>query len=112
MKNIIPSTKQRTQRSLFKEAVAYAKRIISDPVIKTLWQKKIKRKNGVYNEAIKKYLLIAKNKKEQSLLITAQLINQSFNNKPIKEIKESLPTNNDIYTEPLHWSKTQSRILL
>ncbi len=53
MENIIPSKKQRSQRNVFKEAVAYARSVIADPVRKAAWQKKIKRNNGVYNEAIK-----------------------------------------------------------
>ena len=88
MENIIASKKQRSQRNLFKEAVAYAKIIVSDPVRKAAWQKKIKRKNGVYNEAIKKYLLMTKNEKEGLLLKANYLINQSFQNISTEEMKK------------------------
>ena len=57
MSNIVASDEQRQCRNLFKEAVAYAKTVIADPVLKKEWQKKIRRRNGVYNKAIKAYML-------------------------------------------------------
>ena len=53
MTNIIPSQDQKKQRSLFKEAVSYAKEVIADPVRKAAWQKRLKRHKGVYNERLK-----------------------------------------------------------
>ena len=57
MSNIVASAEQCQCRNLFKEAVAYAKTVIADPVLKREWQKKIRRRNGVYNKAIKAYML-------------------------------------------------------
>ena len=38
MSRIIAPTKQRKCRDIFKEAVAYAKQVIADPVAKAAWQ--------------------------------------------------------------------------
>ena len=60
MSNIIPTKNQQKQRNLFKDAVVYAKEVIADPARKAAWQKRLKRINGVYNEAIKRYILISR----------------------------------------------------
>ena len=57
MSGIEASPDQRICRNLFKEAVAYAKTVIADPVRKKEWQKKLRRRNGVYNKAIKEFML-------------------------------------------------------
>jgi hypothetical protein len=79
MEYIIPSKEQRRRRNLFAEAVAWAKKVIADPVRKAAWQKNIKRKNGVYNQAIKKYLLMAKKEKIKNMSMADNLINRSLN---------------------------------
>ena len=43
MTRIVASKKQRGCRNLFREAVAFAKTIIADPVKKQEWQKKLQR---------------------------------------------------------------------
>src|SRR5206468_12845643 len=48
MTRIVASMEQRKCRDLFKEAVAYAKVIISDPEGKRKWQNRILMRNGVY----------------------------------------------------------------
>ena len=65
MSRIIASVQQRKCRNLFREAVAYAKMVIADPVRKAEWQRRIKRPNGVYNKAIKQYILEAKRQIEK-----------------------------------------------
>ena len=74
MSRIIASAKQRTCRNLFKKAVAYAKEVITDPVLKAAWQKRIRRSNGVYNKAVKYFMLIDKRAKERDELLTMRLI--------------------------------------
>lgn len=56
MSKIKPSKKQKAKRKLFADAVAYAKNINNDPVKKTLYKKKVKKGQTVYNYAIKEYL--------------------------------------------------------
>ncbi len=57
MTKIVASAGQRTCRDLFKKAVAYAKAVIAAAVLKKEWQKKLGRRNGVYNEAVKTFML-------------------------------------------------------
>jgi len=73
-----PTAHQLKRRKLFLEAVEYAKAIIADPVKKAAWQKKIRRPNGVYNEAIKAYLRKDKLAQEESLYLSEQLLVRSF----------------------------------
>ena len=82
MTKIIASAKQRTCRNLFREAVVYAQMVIADPVLKAAWQKKLRRSNGVYNEAIKVYMLKEKLAKERDDLLTKNLIRNSFRDHP------------------------------
>ena len=44
MTNIIATAKQKKQRNLFKEAVAYAKAVIADPTRNVAWQNRLKRR--------------------------------------------------------------------
>jgi hypothetical protein len=78
MTKIIASPKQRTCRNLFREAVLYARAVIADPVGKASWQKRLRRRNGVYNEAVKAYLLKDKLAKERDQLLTNRLIRNAF----------------------------------
>ena len=69
MSRIIASVEQRKCRKIFAEAVKYAKSVIADPVLKAEWQRKIRRPNGVYNKAIKAFML-----KENCAKIREQLL--------------------------------------
>ena len=82
MTKIIASPKQRTCRNLFREAVAYAKIVIADKEKKKEWQKRLRRRNGVYNEAVKAYMLKDKLAKERDRLLTNRLIRNAFKNHP------------------------------
>jgi len=74
MTRIIASAAQRKCRDLFAEAVAYAKEVIADPELKKAWQKKLRRRNGVYNEAVKTYMLREKRKALRDKLIAETLL--------------------------------------
>ena len=63
MSNVVASAKLRKCRTVFQEAVAYAKSVIADKGRKAQWQRKLRRHNGVYNAAIKEYMLREKCKK-------------------------------------------------
>ena len=69
MSRIIASAEQRKCRKIFAEAVKYAQSIIADPILKAEWQRKIRRRNGVYNKAIKAFML-----KENCAKIREQLL--------------------------------------
>lgn len=56
MSPIRPSELQQGKRSLFKEAVAYAKNILRDPDQQALYAAKVKRGETVYHFALKEYL--------------------------------------------------------
>jgi hypothetical protein len=56
MSRVKPSIKQKNNRSVFKEAVAYAKNINRTPVLRQQYLKKIKKGESVYHYAIKEYL--------------------------------------------------------
>ena len=56
MSKIKPSKKQKQKRNLFKEAVAYAKNINSDPKLKQKYIKKVAPGQTVYHYAIREYL--------------------------------------------------------
>ena len=89
MTHIIPTKQQRSRRDLFREAVAYAKTIIADPVLKAAMQKKIRRRNGVYNEVIKIYMLKTKREKERAELQTERLLDKALNNVSPKDNKKN-----------------------
>ena len=80
MSGIIASAKQRKCRNIFKEAVAYAQTVIADPVKKAEWQKRIRRRNGVYNKAITAYMLKARCDKERETLLIAKEMRFAFKN--------------------------------
>ena len=56
MSRVKPSRKQNNNRNLFKEAVAYAKKINRTPAMKQAYLKKVKKGQSVYHYAIKEYL--------------------------------------------------------
>ena len=101
MTRIIASAQQRKCRDLFKEAVAYAKTIIADPVKKKEWQKKVKIKYRVFNRVIKEYILASKEMKEQRLRIASRVIRKCFTIFPETEIipKQELYCSNSLETQ-------------
>ncbi len=56
MSNVQPSELQVAKRKLFAEAVAYARNINNNPVLKAEYKKKVKKGQRVYHYAIKEYL--------------------------------------------------------
>ncbi len=80
MTRIVASIRQRKCRNLFSEAVSYAKEVISDAERKQQWQKRLRRRNGVYNEAIKYHMLKDKRAKEMALLEAQRLIRIALQN--------------------------------
>ena len=80
MSKVKATIKQRKCRTTFQDAVAYAKTVISDPVLKAQWQNKLRRHNGVYNAAIKEYMLREKNKKLLDKQQTNWLLWKAINN--------------------------------
>ena len=88
MTRIIASAKQRKCRNLFKEAVEYAKQVIADPVEKAAWQKRLRKRNGVFNAAVKFYMLKEKREKERALMMTNTLLWLAFKNATAQEMAE------------------------
>ena len=88
MTRIIASAKQRKCRNLFKEAVEYAKQVIADPVEKAAWQKKLRKRNGVFNAAVKFYMLKEKRDKERAKMMTDTLLWLAFKNATAQEMAE------------------------
>ncbi|MEO8769395.1 MAG: hypothetical protein ABI402_04905 [Ferruginibacter sp.] len=74
MSGIVATVRQRKCRNLFKEAVAYAKEVIADVERKRCWQEKLRKRNAVYNAAVKEYMLREKKEKQQQLLETNRLL--------------------------------------
>lgn len=56
MRGIQPSVLQKEQRHLFKEAVAYAKAICANALLKESYQQRLPRGKSVYHFAIQEYL--------------------------------------------------------
>jgi hypothetical protein len=56
MSNLKPSKLQKVKRSKFAEAVAYAQNILRTPALKAQYAKKVKRRQTVYNYAIKEFM--------------------------------------------------------
>jgi len=88
MTRIIASAKQRKCCNLFKEAVEYAKQVIADPVEKAAWQKRLRKRNGVFNAAVKFYMLKEKREKERALMMTNTLLWLAFKNATAQEMAE------------------------
>ena len=80
MSRIIASARQRKCRNLFAEAVAYAKSVIADPMQKAEWQKRLKRRNGVYNKAITAYMLKEKHARERASFLAERQMMLAFKN--------------------------------
>ena len=114
MTRIKASAKQRKCRNTFAEAVAYSKTVIADTQLKKDWQKKLRRRNGLWNEAIKYYLVKLKQAKLREALLIGQLIRQAFNNDhhtpvPFTSIKSSLDAEIVEYQIPLKFYNTGRR---
>ena len=80
MSGIIASIQQRRCRNLFAKAVKYAKSVIADPELKAAWQKKIRRRNGVYNKAIKAFMLKERNVLQLDVFLEMQKMRLAFKN--------------------------------
>jgi hypothetical protein len=80
MSGIVASTRQRKCRNLFKEAVAYAKDVITDSERKTCWQKKLRKRNAVYNAAIQEFMLREKKAKQKGLIAANRLLRNAMMN--------------------------------
>ena len=78
MSGIVASWRQRKCRNLFKEAVAFAKEVIADVERKSSWQKKLRKRNAVYNAAIKEYMLREKKAMQQDLVVTKRLLRDAM----------------------------------
>src|SRR5437867_1343369 len=65
MSKVKPSVKQKNNRSVFKEAVIYAKSINSDPERKKEYTGKVKPGESIYHYALREYLTEIKNKKQR-----------------------------------------------
>ena len=63
MSKVKASTRQKNNRSVFKEAVAYAKSINRDPGKRKDYLLKVKPGESIYHYALKEYLLAVNNKK-------------------------------------------------
>ncbi len=61
MSRVTPSHRQQAGRSLFAEAVAFAKTINNDPVKKAQYQQMIGKGRSVYHYALQEYMKQAKN---------------------------------------------------
>ena len=78
MSGIVASARQRKCRNLFKEAVAYAKEVLADNQRKTCWQKRLRKRNAVYNAAIRAYMLREKKAKQNEFMVTNSLLRNVF----------------------------------
>ena len=57
MDGVKPSRKQKNNQNVFKEAVAYAQKIIRNRELKKKYSEKVKRGQSVYNYAMKEYYM-------------------------------------------------------
>ena len=80
MSGIIASVQQRRCRNLFAKAVVYAKSVITHPELKAAWQKKIRRRNGVYNKAIKAFMWKEKNALQRDVFLEMKKLRVAFRN--------------------------------
>ena len=78
MTRIIASIQQRKFQDLFREAVAYAKTVMADPVKKKDWEKKVRIKYRVFNRVIKEYMLAAKESILQKQKLVCRIIRSCF----------------------------------
>ena len=90
MSKVIASKQQRSCRNLFREAIAYAKGVIADPVQKAKWQKKIRVPDSVYNAAVKEYMLRDKKKREREELETLRLLRKAVRHENQDKVSLSL----------------------
>ncbi len=85
MSKITATEAQRNCRNKFKEAMAYAKTIMADPVHKKQWERKAKRKSRAVNFIIKAYLAEAKASVIRRERIASRIIRKCFDAKPGQE---------------------------
>jgi hypothetical protein len=108
MSGIIASIRQRKCRNRFKEAVAYAKTVIADPVLKAEWQKRIKRRNGVYNKAIRTFMIKDKCAREREELLVSQQVRVAVKNAvplkgPVKNEHVNIPLQERMIKRAFFW---------
>ncbi len=100
MSGIIASAKQRKCRNVFKEAVLYAQAVIADPVKKKEWQSRIRRRNGVYNKAIKAFMLKARCDQDREKLLIEQSMRLAYKNELlVKPVYMEMPTRTVSFNE-------------
>lgn len=78
MTRIIASAGQRSCRNLFKEAVAYAKKVMADTIQKKAWRKRVRHKHRVFNQIIKAYMLEAKKAAKERVITGKYLLRFCF----------------------------------
>jgi hypothetical protein len=67
MSKVVPSAKQKAWKSVFKEAVAYARDILADPVQKAAYAAKLPAERSVYHAALSAYLSMRKCRDESRI---------------------------------------------
>jgi len=103
MSRIIASAEQRKCRKVFAEAVKYAQSIIADPIVKAEWQRKIRRRNGVYNKAIKAFMLKENCAKIREELLLAHRMRVAMKNERVIKDKRTgrlilIPAGGNVYS--------------
>ena len=86
MSRVVASTAQRKCRDLFREAVAYAKTIMADPMQKAAWLKKVRHKCKVFPMIVRHYLQELKAAAVKRKNATKRLIRKCFNPGNLKEV--------------------------
>jgi hypothetical protein len=102
MTNIIASTHQRKQRNLFKESVEYTRSVMSDPIQKELWLKRVRKKHRLFNYLVAKGMAFAKTDPAKRQLAGERIIGTCFetrdtvpgSQKPENNIGKQLPAVN------------------
>ncbi|MEO6404562.1 MAG: hypothetical protein ABIY51_13505 [Ferruginibacter sp.] len=78
MSKIIASAEQRKCRDLFKEAVAFARTVLADDVLRERWEKRLRKKYRIFNAVIKEYMLMEKRAMQQRVIVGTRIIRNSF----------------------------------
>lgn len=86
MTKIVASAAQRSCRDKFRDAVAYAKNVMADPIQKEAWRKKVRIKSYVFVRIVRHYLLELKEAEIKRRNATERLLHRCFN----KENKQSI----------------------
>jgi hypothetical protein len=78
MSRIVASEGQRSCRSLFRESVARAQKVMADPVQKAAWLKKVRQKHLVFNMIIKAFMLAEKKAAKKREMTGKYLVRSCF----------------------------------